>query len=279
MAVTESTETVVGTSVKRKEDAALLRGARNVGREPDASGHGRDGRRPQPVRARAHREREPRCRPRRRRRRRRVQRRRPRGGLGRRHAVRLARHRGHQDAAALPAGDRRGPATRATASRSSSPRRARWRRTPPSSSRSTTSRSTPIADVAKALDDGAPLVHADLGTNECYVWKLETDDFQAAIDAADVVVTRRYFQPRLIPNAIEPRGVRRAGRARRRRHALVGDAGPAHPPLHDAARPRHPGVEGAGHRPRRRRRLRLEAQRLRGGVPRRRARQAARPAR
>ncbi len=64
-----------------------------------------------------------------------------------------------------------------------------------------------IADVAKALDDGTPLVHGDLGTNECYVWKLETDDVQAAIDAADVVVTRRYFQPRLIPNAIEPRGV------------------------------------------------------------------------
>ena len=63
-----------------------------------------------------------------------------------------------------------------------------------------------VADVSKALDDGAPLVHADLETNECYVWKLETDDFQAAIDAADVVVTRRYFQPRLIPNAIEPRG-------------------------------------------------------------------------
>ena len=62
-------------------------------------------------------------------------------------------------------------------------------------------------DVAKALDDGAPIVHSDLGTNECYVWKLETDDIQAAIDAADVVVTRRYRQPRLIPNAIEPRGV------------------------------------------------------------------------
>lgn len=64
-----------------------------------------------------------------------------------------------------------------------------------------------IADVEKALRDGAPLVHSDLGTNECYVWKLETDDVQAAIDAADVVVTRRYFQPRLIPNAIEPRGL------------------------------------------------------------------------
>jgi carbon-monoxide dehydrogenase large subunit len=36
---------------------------------------------------------------------------------------------------------------------------------------------------------------------------LETDGVQAAIDAADVVVTRRYFQPRLIPNAIETRGV------------------------------------------------------------------------
>ncbi len=64
-----------------------------------------------------------------------------------------------------------------------------------------------IADVEKALEDGAPLVHSDLGTNECYVWKLETDDVQAAIDAAAVVVTRRYFQPRLIPNAIEPRGL------------------------------------------------------------------------
>jgi carbon-monoxide dehydrogenase large subunit len=64
-----------------------------------------------------------------------------------------------------------------------------------------------VVELEKALADGAPLVHSDLGTNECYVWKLETDDFQAALDAADVVVTRRYYQPRLIPNAIEPRAV------------------------------------------------------------------------
>ncbi len=64
-----------------------------------------------------------------------------------------------------------------------------------------------IFDVEKALADGAPLVHSDLGTNECYVWKLDAGDAQAAIDAADVVVTRRYYQPRLIPSAIEPRGV------------------------------------------------------------------------
>jgi carbon-monoxide dehydrogenase large subunit len=64
-----------------------------------------------------------------------------------------------------------------------------------------------VANVEKALEPGAPLVHADLGTNECYVWKLDTGDPQGAIDGADVVVTRRYVQPRLIPNAIEPRGV------------------------------------------------------------------------
>ncbi len=64
-----------------------------------------------------------------------------------------------------------------------------------------------VADLEKALDDGAPLVHSDLGTNECYVWKLESDAFQAGLDAAEVVVTRQYVQPRLIPNAIEPRGL------------------------------------------------------------------------
>ena len=64
-----------------------------------------------------------------------------------------------------------------------------------------------VANVEKALEPGAPLVHADLGTNQCYVWKLDSGDPQGAIDGAEVVVTRRYVQPRLIPNAIEPRGV------------------------------------------------------------------------
>ena len=60
-------------------------------------------------------------------------------------------------------------------------------------------------EVAKALDDNAPVVHPDLGTNECYVWTLETDATGEALDDADVVVTRSYVQPRLIPNAMEPR--------------------------------------------------------------------------
>ena len=64
-----------------------------------------------------------------------------------------------------------------------------------------------VVDVATALDDGAPLAHPDLGTNECYVWRLDTDATGQAIEEADVVVTRSYYQPRLIPNAIEPRAV------------------------------------------------------------------------
>ena len=30
-----------------------------------------------------------------------------------------------------------------------------------------------VTEVAHALDDGAPLVHDDLGTNECCIWKLD----------------------------------------------------------------------------------------------------------
>jgi carbon-monoxide dehydrogenase large subunit len=64
-----------------------------------------------------------------------------------------------------------------------------------------------LVDVGKALEDGAALAHPDLETNECYVWRLDTDATGQAIDDAEVVVTRRYYQPRLIPNAIEPRAV------------------------------------------------------------------------
>jgi carbon-monoxide dehydrogenase large subunit len=39
----------------------------------------------------------------------------------------------------------------------------------------------PVAiEVAAAAEDGAPLVHDELGTNVSYVWKLETDAFDAA---------------------------------------------------------------------------------------------------
>ena len=61
-----------------------------------------------------------------------------------------------------------------------------------------------LVDVEAAAQDGAALVHEELGTNVSYVWKLETGAFD---DGADVIVKHRYVQPPLIPNAIEPRGV------------------------------------------------------------------------
>ena len=84
-----------------------------------------------------------------------------------------------------------------------------------------------VADVEKALAEGAPLVHSDFGTNECYVWPLATDGFDDALAAAEVTVTCRYYQPRLIPNAIDARRAR-AGRPQRRADAVVGHADSAH---------------------------------------------------
>ncbi|MGB3633543.1 MAG: molybdopterin cofactor-binding domain-containing protein, partial [Rubrobacteraceae bacterium] len=62
-----------------------------------------------------------------------------------------------------------------------------------------------VMNMEDALADGSPLVHEDLGTNESYVWPLETGDIEDAFEKADVVVKERYIQQRLIPNAIEPR--------------------------------------------------------------------------
>src|SRR3712207_9013076 len=51
------------------------------------------------------------------------------------------------------------------------------------------------------------LFRSDLGTNESFTWTLATGDIDEAFDGADVVVKERYLQQRLIPNAIETRGV------------------------------------------------------------------------
>ena len=64
-----------------------------------------------------------------------------------------------------------------------------------------------VVDVEAALEDGAPLVHEEFGTNECYTWTLDTGEIDEAFENADVVVSGRYIQQRLIPSPIEPRGV------------------------------------------------------------------------
>ncbi len=64
-----------------------------------------------------------------------------------------------------------------------------------------------VTDPAAVLAHGAPLVHDELRTNECYVWKLDAGDVDDLFANADVRVKERYRQNRLIPNAIEPRAV------------------------------------------------------------------------
>jgi carbon-monoxide dehydrogenase large subunit len=65
-----------------------------------------------------------------------------------------------------------------------------------------------VVDLEDALSD-RNLVHPDLGTNTSYVWDLMPDEaaVDAAFAAAAHVVKERYIQQRLIPMAMEPRGV------------------------------------------------------------------------
>ncbi|MCT7353464.1 xanthine dehydrogenase family protein molybdopterin-binding subunit [Streptomyces sp. 15-116A] len=62
-------------------------------------------------------------------------------------------------------------------------------------------------DIEAALADDAPLVHSDKGTNRSYEYRTANGDYEAAKARADVVLTRRYHQQRLIPTAMEPRAV------------------------------------------------------------------------
>ncbi len=64
-----------------------------------------------------------------------------------------------------------------------------------------------VTDVEAALAEGAPLVHEELGTNRCYTWTLSAGEVDRAFAEAAVTVKERFYQNRLIPNAIEPRAV------------------------------------------------------------------------
>jgi aerobic carbon-monoxide dehydrogenase large subunit len=65
----------------------------------------------------------------------------------------------------------------------------------------------PVLDLEEALAEGAPLVHAEKGTNRCYDWPLTGGDYGAARESAEVVLRRRFRQQRLLPSAMEPRAV------------------------------------------------------------------------
>jgi aerobic carbon-monoxide dehydrogenase large subunit len=65
----------------------------------------------------------------------------------------------------------------------------------------------PVLDLEDALKPEAALVHEDFEDNRCYTWGLAAGDVDRVFSEAPVVVRERYLHPRIIPNAIEPRGI------------------------------------------------------------------------
>ncbi|MBX5444040.1 molybdopterin cofactor-binding domain-containing protein [Sphaerobacter sp.] len=62
-----------------------------------------------------------------------------------------------------------------------------------------------VVDQEKATQDGAPQLYADVPNNTAFVWRLAGGDIDAALRDADVVVSQRLINHRLIPTAMEPR--------------------------------------------------------------------------
>ncbi len=68
-----------------------------------------------------------------------------------------------------------------------------------------------VLDMEEAIKDGSPLVHPNTTSNKSYTWAFEAGEagtgtpIQAALDDAEVTVTRRFIQQRLIPAFMEPR--------------------------------------------------------------------------
>ena len=65
----------------------------------------------------------------------------------------------------------------------------------------------PVTDIEKAIEKDAPVIHEGLGSNLSYDTKFSAGDMEAALKEADVRIKQRLIQQRLIPIAIETRGV------------------------------------------------------------------------
>jgi aerobic carbon-monoxide dehydrogenase large subunit len=64
-----------------------------------------------------------------------------------------------------------------------------------------------VVDAEKAIQPGAPQLHDEVPNNTTFVWKVGGGDVDRAFREAEVVVKQRIVNQRLIPNAIEPRGM------------------------------------------------------------------------
>ncbi len=66
---------------------------------------------------------------------------------------------------------------------------------------------TAVVDPEKAIANGATVIHEQNKDNVAYRWVLEGGDLKSAFDQADRIVRQRMINQRLIPVAMEPRGV------------------------------------------------------------------------
>ena len=126
-----------------------------------------------------------------------------------------------------------------------------------------------VVDLETAAGD-EHLAHTDLESNTAYVWELipEPDAVDRAFSEATHHINERYLQQRLIPSAMEPRGVAVVPQPQGGEITVWSATQIPHIlKLTGGRRHRHPRAQGPGHRPLGGRRVRLQAQRLRRGDP------------
>ncbi|MDA1188453.1 MAG: xanthine dehydrogenase family protein molybdopterin-binding subunit [Chloroflexi bacterium] len=66
---------------------------------------------------------------------------------------------------------------------------------------------TAVVDMEKGVAKGAPQIHTDAPNNMAFEWEVAGGDIEAARKSAEVKVTERIINQRLIPNSMETRGV------------------------------------------------------------------------
>ncbi len=64
-----------------------------------------------------------------------------------------------------------------------------------------------VVDMEAGIQDGAPQIHEDAPNNVAFEWEVGGGDFDEVASGAQVSVTERIVNQRLIPNPMEPRGV------------------------------------------------------------------------
>jgi carbon-monoxide dehydrogenase large subunit len=62
-----------------------------------------------------------------------------------------------------------------------------------------------VVDQEKALDKAAPQLHSEAPGNVAFRWKLAGGDVAKVFAGADLVISQRFVNQRLIPSAMEPR--------------------------------------------------------------------------